>query len=159
MSEAVDLAIRSLVSVGDEVLIPEPSYVSYLPVSDLAYAKSVSLTTTAENEFRLTRQELAARVTPQSKLLVLPYPNNPTGGIMRREDLVDLVDVIIDNDLIVVSDEIYSELTMPGTRVYRFSARDAGPHCGSQRIFQGFRYDRLENRVRMWSCGYHRCYE
>lgn len=117
VSEAVDLAIRSLVSVGDEVLIPEPSYVSYLPVSDLAYAKSVSLTTTAENEFRLTRQELAARVTPQSKLLVLPYPNNPTGGIMRREDLVDLVDVIIDNDLIVVSDEIYSELTYAGEHV------------------------------------------
>lgn len=117
VSEAVDLAIRSLVSVGDEVLIPEPSYVSYLPVSDLAYAKSVSLTTTADNEFRLTREELAARVTSQSKLLVLPYPNNPTGGIMRREDLADLVDVIIDNDLIVVSDEIYSELTYAGEHV------------------------------------------
>lgn len=114
VSEAVDLALRSLVDIGDEVLIPEPSYVCYGPGTVLVHGTPVALRTTADNEFRLTREELASRITPRSKVLVLPYPNNPTGGIMRREDLEDLVDVIIDNDLIVISDEIYSELTYNG---------------------------------------------
>ncbi|NLU49459.1 MAG: aminotransferase class I/II-fold pyridoxal phosphate-dependent enzyme [Syntrophomonadaceae bacterium] len=114
VSEAVDLALRSLVDPGDEVLIPEPSYVSYAPGTVLAYGKPVLLQTTADNEFRLTPEELAARITPRSKVLVLPYPNNPTGGIMGREDLTKLVDIIIDNDLIVISDEIYCELTYNG---------------------------------------------
>lgn len=114
VSEAVDLALRSLLNPGDEVLIPEPSYVSYGPGTSLAYGTPVPLSTTAANEFRLTREELASKITPRSRVLILPYPNNPTGGIMAWQDLNDLVEVIIENDLIVISDEIYSELTYKG---------------------------------------------
>jgi len=117
VSEAVDLALRALINPGDEVLIPEPSYVCYGPITSLVYGKPVMLKTTAENEFRLTREQLIAGLSPRSKVLVLPYPNNPTGGIMGWQDLADLVDVIIDKDLIVVSDEIYSELTYNGRHV------------------------------------------
>lgn len=111
VSEAVDLAIRALVSHGDEVLLPEPSYVSYMPCVLLAGGKVVSLKTSAENEFRLMPDELENKITSRSKILVLPYPNNPTGGIMEEEDLRRLVDIICRNDLIVISDEIYAELT------------------------------------------------
>ncbi|ADI02153.1 MAG TPA: aminotransferase class I/II-fold pyridoxal phosphate-dependent enzyme [Syntrophothermus lipocalidus] len=117
VSEAVDLALRALINPGDEVLIPEPSYVCYGPITSLVHGKPVMLKTTAENEFRLTREQLVAGLSPRSKVLVLPYPNNPTGGIMGWQDLADLVDVIVDNDLIVVSDEIYGELTYNGRHV------------------------------------------
>ncbi|MCR4400291.1 MAG: aminotransferase class I/II-fold pyridoxal phosphate-dependent enzyme [Syntrophomonadaceae bacterium] len=115
VSEGVDLALRALLNPGDEVLIPEPSYVSYAPGTELAYGKAVPLRTSARHEFRLTRDELAARITPRSRVLILPFPNNPTGGIMTREDLLELVDIIVDRDLMVISDEIYSELTYGAT--------------------------------------------
>ena len=110
-SEAIDIALRAMVNPGDEVLIPQPSYVSYEPCAVLAGAKPVIIPLKAENEFRLTREELLEAITPKTKLLVLPFPNNPTGAIMERKDLEALVDVIIANDLYVITDEIYSELT------------------------------------------------
>ena len=110
-SEAIDIAMRAMLDPGDEVLIPQPSYVSYLPCAKLAGGVPVVIELKAENEFRLTREELLAAITPKTKLLVLPFPNNPTGAIMERKDLEDLVDVIVANDLYVITDEIYSELT------------------------------------------------
>jgi aminotransferase len=117
VSEATDLALRVLLAPGDEVLIPEPSYVSYVPCTIVAGGIPVVLDTVAEDEFRLTPEELEKKITPRSKVLILPYPNNPTGGIMGREDLQALVDLIIKNDLIVISDEIYGELTYEGKHV------------------------------------------
>ena len=110
-SEAIDIAMRAMLDSGDEVLIPQPSYVSYLPCAKLAGGVPVVIELKAENEFRLTREELLEAITPKTKLLVLPFPNNPTGAIMERKDLEALVDVIIANDLYVITDEIYSELT------------------------------------------------
>lgn len=110
-SEAIDIALRAMVDPGDEVLIPQPSYVSYLPCAKLTGAVPVPINLKAENQFRLTRGELEAAITPKTKILVLPFPNNPTGAVMERKDLEDIVDVIIDNDLYVITDEIYSELT------------------------------------------------
>lgn len=110
-SEAIDIALRAMVDPGDEVLIPQPSYVSYLPCAKLTGAVPVPINLKAENQFRLTRCELEAAITPKTKILVLPFPNNPTGAVMERKDLEDIVDVIIDNDLYVITDEIYSELT------------------------------------------------
>lgn len=117
VSEATDLALRVLLNPGDEVLIPEPSYVSYVPCTVMTGGIPVTLETVAEHEFRLTRDELAKKITPRSKVLLLTYPNNPTGGIMRRDDLQDLVDLVVANDLIVISDEIYGELTYEGKHV------------------------------------------
>ena len=110
-SEAIDLAFRAMLDPGDEVLIPQPSYVSYLPCAKLAGGVPVPIELKAENEFRLTREELIAAITPKTKILVLPFPNNPTGAIMEKKDLEDIADVIIDNDIFVLTDEIYSELT------------------------------------------------
>lgn len=117
VSEATDLALRVLLTAGDEVLIQEPSYVSYVPCTVLAGGTPVILDTVAEHEFRLTPEELAKKITPRSKVLILTYPNNPTGGIMGRDDLQALVDLIIKHDLIVISDEIYGELTYEGKHV------------------------------------------
>ena len=117
VSEAVDLALRALVGPGDEVLVPQPCYVSYAPGTVLAYGTAVPVDTFDEDEYRLRPDVLAGCITPKSKVLILPYPNNPTGGIMRKEDLEALVDIIIKNDLIVISDEIYSELTYNGRHV------------------------------------------
>lgn len=117
VSEAVDLALRTLVEPGDEVLVPEPSYVSYSPGTTLAYGKPVSLMTYDADEYRLRPDILEAALTPRSKVLILPYPTNPTGGIMKHDDLKALVDIIIKHDLIVLSDEIYSELTYEGEHV------------------------------------------
>lgn len=117
VSEAVDLALRALIEPGDEVLIPEPSYVSYAPGAALAYGKAVTVETYNEDDYRLRPDMLEKAITPKSKLLILTYPNNPTGGIMRAEDLEALVDIIIKNDLLVISDEIYSELTYNGHHV------------------------------------------
>ena len=110
-SEAIDLAFRAMLDPGDEVLIPQPSYVSYLPCAYLAGGVPVPIELKVENEFRLTREELLAAITPKTKILVLPFPNNPTGAVMEQKDLDAIADVIIDNDLFVVTDEIYSELT------------------------------------------------
>ena len=113
-SEGIDLMFRAMINMGDEVLIPQPSYVSYEPCAILANAKPVIINLKNENNFRLTPAELEAAITPRSKILVLPFPNNPTGGIMEKEDLEAIVDIIIKNDLYVLSDEIYGELTYTG---------------------------------------------
>lgn len=113
-SEAIDLAFRAMLNPGDEVLIPEPSYVSYTPCAVLADGVPVPIPLQNENEFRLTAQELEAHISPRAKILVLPFPNNPTGAVMRREDLEAVARVCLEHDLYVVSDEIYSELTYTG---------------------------------------------
>lgn len=110
-SEAIDIAMRAMLDPGDEVLIPQPSYVSYLPCAVLANGTPVVIELKAENQFRLTAEELEAAITPKTKLLVLPFPNNPTGAVMEREDLEKIAEVIIRHDIFVLSDEIYSELT------------------------------------------------
>ncbi len=110
-SEAIDIALRAMLEPGDEVLIPQPCYVSYHPCTVLAGGTPVVIELKGENDFKLTRQELIDAITEKTKVLVLAFPNNPTGAIMDYEDLKNLVDVIIEHDLIVISDEIYSELT------------------------------------------------
>ena len=110
-SEAIDIGLRAVLDPGDEVLIPQPSYVSYEPCTVLAGGKPVVINLKAENEFRLTPQELEAAITDRTKVLIMPFPNNPTGAIMEREDLEALVPVIEKHDLLVMSDEIYGELT------------------------------------------------
>lgn len=113
-SEAIDLAFRAMLDSGDEVLIPQPSYVSYLPCAVLADGVPVTIPLKHENAFRLTREELEAAITPRTKILVLPFPNNPTGSVMTKEDLEPIAEVVKEHDLYVVSDEIYSELTYSG---------------------------------------------
>lgn len=110
-SEAIDLAMRVMLNPGDEVLIPQPSFVSYLPCAVLADGVPKVIELKEENQFRLTKEELLDAITEKTKLLVLPFPNNPTGAIMRREDLEAIAEVVIEKDIFVLSDEIYSELT------------------------------------------------
>ena len=110
-SEAIDIGIRAMCNPGDEVIIPQPSYVSYEPCAILAGAKPVVIDLKEENEFRLTAEELKAAITDKTKILILPFPNNPTGAIMEKADLEAIRDVIIENDIYVMSDEIYAELT------------------------------------------------
>ena len=116
-SEGIDIAMRAMLDSGDEVLIPQPSYVSYEPCCLLAGGKPVVIELKAENEFRLTKQELLDAITDKTKLLVLPFPNNPTGAIMEKEDLEEIAEVIIEKDIFVLSDEIYSELSYKGDHV------------------------------------------
>ncbi len=110
-SEAIDLAMRAMLDPGDEVLIPQPSYVSYVPCAALANGTPVVINLKEENEFRLTAWELKDAITPRTKILVLPFPNNPTGAIMERKDLEAIAEIIREHDLYVISDEIYAELT------------------------------------------------
>lgn len=110
-SEAIDIAMRAMLDPGDEVLIPQPSYVSYLPCAALANGVPVIINLKEENEVRLTPEELEASITPKTKLLVLPFPNNPTGAVMERKDLEAIAEVVQKHDLFVLSDEIYAELT------------------------------------------------
>lgn len=114
-SEAIDGAIRTIVSEGDEVLIPEPSFVCYNPLTRLADGIPVTIETKAENGFRLTAEELESKITPKSKLLILPFPNNPTGAVMRKEHLEEIAKVVRKHNLFVLSDEIYGELTYGDT--------------------------------------------
>ncbi len=116
-SEGIDIALRAMLDPGDEVLIPQPSYVSYLPCAVLANGVPVTIPLKQENEFRLTAEELEAAVTPKSKILILPFPNNPTGAIMTKEDLEPIAEVVKKHDLYVLSDEIYSELTYKSEHV------------------------------------------
>ena len=116
-SEGIDICMRAMLDPGDEVLIPQPSYVSYEPCAILANGTPVIIELKAENEFRLTAEELEAAITPKTKLLVLPFPNNPTGAIMERKDLEAIAEVILKHDLYVLSDEIYSELTYTDNHV------------------------------------------
>ena len=116
-SEAIDIGLRAMVNAGDEVIIPQPSYVSYAPCADLAGAKNVYINLKAENNFKLTADELKSAITDKTKILILPYPNNPTGAVMGKSDLEKIAKIIIENDIFVISDEIYGELTYNGQHV------------------------------------------
>lgn len=118
-SEAIDIAMRAMINpgCGEEVLIPQPSYVSYEPCAVLAGAKPVIIPLKAENEFRLTAEELSEAITEKTKILVLPFPNNPTGAIMEKEDLEAVAKIVAKKDIFVISDEIYGELTYKGRHV------------------------------------------
>ncbi|WP_423230287.1 aminotransferase class I/II-fold pyridoxal phosphate-dependent enzyme [Acetanaerobacterium elongatum] len=116
-SEGIDICIRALLNEGDEVLIPEPCFVCYDPIVSLCGGVPVPVPTKAEDNFRLTPEALKARITPKTKLLILPYPNNPTGAVMRREHLEAIAEVIRGTDIMVLSDEIYSELTYSSSHV------------------------------------------
>lgn len=116
-SEAIDIAMRAMLDPGDEVLIPQPSYVSYVPCAQLIHAVPVVIELKEENQFRLTKQELLDSITDKTKMLVLPFPNNPTGAIMEKEDLAEIAEVCVEKDIFVLSDEIYSELTYKGEHV------------------------------------------
>jgi aminotransferase len=116
-SEGIDIALRAMLDAGDEVIIPEPCYVSYLPCVELADGVPVHIALKAENDFRLTPEELEAAITDRTKVVILPFPNNPTGAIMEREDLEKIARIILEHDLYVLSDEIYAELSYKGKHV------------------------------------------
>lgn len=122
-SEAIDIGLRAVINPGDEVIIPQPSYVSYEPCAVLAGAKPVIINLKAENDFRLKPEELLAAITDKTKVLILPYPNNPTGAIMEQEDLEAIAKIIIEKDILVMSDEIYSALTYKEKHVSMASLR------------------------------------
>jgi aminotransferase len=117
VSEALDLALRALVTPGDEVLIPEPTYVSYIPCTVMAGGVPVTLPTRMENGFRITAAQVEGALTPKSKILLLAYPNNPTGATLRRAELEDIAAVVREHDLLVISDEIYAQLTYDGEHI------------------------------------------
>ncbi len=121
-SEAIDLCIRAIVEPGDEVLVVEPSFVCYDPITRLTGGVPVPIATKAEDSFRLTAQQLQAAITPKTKLLILPFPNNPTGGIMRRRHLEEIAEVLRGTDIMVLSDEIYAELTYGDERHVSFAS-------------------------------------
>ncbi len=110
-SEAIDIALRAMLNPGDEVLIPQPSYVSYVPCTILANGVPVIIDLEAKDQFKLTSEKLLEKITPKTKVLVLPFPNNPTGAVMKAEELEEIVKIVIEKDLFVISDEIYAELT------------------------------------------------
>lgn len=116
-SEAIDIALRAMLNPGEEVLIPQPSYVSYVPCTLLAGGSPVIIELEAKDQFKLTKEKLLEKITPKTKVLILPFPNNPTGAIMERRDLEAIAEVIEEKDLFVISDEIYSELTYKGEHV------------------------------------------
>lgn len=116
-SEAIDIALRAMLNPGDEVLIPQPSYVSYVPCTVLAGGKPVVIELEAKDQFRLTKEKLLEKITPKTKVLIMPFPNNPTGAIMEKEDLEEIAKVVEEKDLFMISDEIYSELTYKGEHI------------------------------------------
>lgn len=116
-SEAIDIGLRAMLEEGDEVIIPEPSYVSYVPCTVMAGGKPVIISLKEENEFRLTAEELEAAITPETRILILPFPNNPTGAIMERDDLEGIAKLCVEHDIYVLSDEIYGALTYKGEHV------------------------------------------
>ncbi|MBO5070136.1 MAG: aminotransferase class I/II-fold pyridoxal phosphate-dependent enzyme, partial [Roseburia sp.] len=128
-SEGIDLALRTLVNPGDEVLVVEPAYVSYIPCVELCGGVPVSIPLQANNKFRLTRQELEEKITEKTKVLLISFPNNPTGAIMEREDLESLRQVILDHDIFVITDEIYAELTYGKKHVSIASLPDMYERC------------------------------
>ena len=116
-SEAIDIALRAMLNPGEEVLIPQPSYVSYVPCTVLAGGKPVIIELEEKDDFRLTKEKLIEKITPNTKILILPFPNNPTGAVMEKQDLEEIAKVIEAHDIFVISDEIYSELTYKGEHV------------------------------------------
>lgn len=114
VSEAADLAFRAVIDPGDEVIVPEPCYVSYKPSVSLAGGTPIPVPTYQKNEFRVTAEQIEKNITKKTKAIVLSYPNNPTGAVMRKKDLEDIADVVIENDLVVISDEVYGKLTYGG---------------------------------------------
>ena len=126
-SEAIDIAVRAIINPGDEIIIPQPSYVCYEPITSLAGGVPVILNTRAENDFKVTPEELRALITPRTKALILPYPSNPTGAIMEREDLEAIRDVLANTNVLVLSDEIYAELTF-GHKTHVSPASIEGMH-------------------------------
>ena len=120
-SEAIDMALRALIASGDEVLVPEPSFVCYSPIVSMCGGVPVPIVTRREDNFRLTAEALREKITPKTKALVLPFPNNPTGAVMRREHLEAIAEVIKDTNIIVLSDEIYSEMTYNGEKHVSFA--------------------------------------
>lgn len=116
-SEAIDIALRAMLNPGEEVLIPQPSYVSYVPCATLAGGKPVVIELEEKDQFKLTKEKLLEKITPNTKVLILPFPNNPTGAIMEREDLEEIAKVIEEKDIFVISDELYAELTYKGEHV------------------------------------------
>ena len=116
-SEAIDIALRAMLYPGEEVLIPQPSYVSYVPCAVLAGGKPVIIELEEKDQFKLTKEKLLEKITPNTKVLILPFPNNPTGAIMEREDLEEIAKVIEEKDIFVISDELYAELTYKGEHV------------------------------------------
>lgn len=115
-SEAIDIALRAMLNPGDEVLIPQPSFVSYVPCTILAGGKPVPIELEEKDQFKLTTEKLREKITDKSKILIMPFPNNPTGAVMRKEDLEAVAEVILEHDLFVLSDEIYCELTFGSER-------------------------------------------
>lgn len=113
-SEAIDIALRAMLNPGDEVLIPQPSYVSYVPCTILANGVPVIIDLEAKDQFKLTKEKLLEKITPKTKVLILPFPNNPTGAVMNASELKEIADIVIEKDLFVISDEIYAELTYGG---------------------------------------------
>ena len=159
-SEGIDLALRATVNPGEEVLVVEPSYVSYAPCVTLCGGIPVSIPTKAENEFRLTAEELKNAITPNTKALILPFPNNPTGAIMEKKDLEALREILIEQDILVISDEIYAELTY-GQKHVSIASLD-GMYERTivlKRIFQGFRHDRMALRLCLRTGRNHRHHE
>lgn len=128
-SEAIDLCIRTLIGAGDEVVIPEPCFVCYAPLTELAGGKPVGVRTLPENEFKLTPEQLRAAITPRTKLLVLPYPGNPTGAVMNREDLEAIAEVLRGTDILVLCDELYARLTYGGSHVSLASLPRMAERC------------------------------
>lgn len=116
-SEAIDIALRAMLDRGDEVLIPQPSYVSYVPCTILAGGTPVIIELEEKDQFKLTKKKILEKLTPKTKILILPFPNNPTGAIMTREELEEIAEVVREKDLFIISDEIYSELTYKGKHV------------------------------------------
>ena len=116
-SEAIDIVLRAMLNPGEEVLIPQPSYVSYVPCAVLAGGKPVIIELEEKDQFKLTKEKLLEKITPNTKVLILPFPNNPTGAIMEREDLEEIAKVIEEKDIFVISDELYAELTYKGEHV------------------------------------------
>lgn len=123
-SEAIDLSVRALVEPGDEVLVPEPSFVCYSPIVSMMGGTAVPIVTKIEDKFRLTAEALREKITPRTKILILPYPNNPTGAVMRRADLEAIAEVLRETNIVVVSDEIYSEMTYNGEKHVSIASLD-----------------------------------
>ena len=140
-SEAIDLALRAMITPGDEVLVPDPSYVSYAPGVIFAGGIPVPVETRQEDDFRLKPEQLEKCITEKTKLLILPYPNNPTGAIMTKEDLEAVAEVILKHDLMVISDEIYSELVYDGHTHVSFASVDG--------MYESLCHDWMAGRLRV----------